>query len=320
MKIGYDYYCIEDVLIYNLFIYAKKKNLKLLHIQKYENQFRFYVPVYQRYILKKWQYPYQYIKTIGLFKYFFFLSKQYLNLVGLFFFFATLYLSSHLIFDFQIEGTLPQTNQDIQETLEKENIQLMKPLLSYEALNDLLLKLKDLYKDEVEYINVYQTGSVFHVEYTKRKQESVKENDYRNLYANQDGMIESMDVKSGMIVVKKNDYVKKGDLLVENTIVSTQNQTKIIPVEGRVFAYTFHQYEVSIKNVKQDRAESFYQLLLKIRSQLPADAVIDKENVLQMTNTRSKITLKMHYTLIENIAVKGEQNEENLKTGNIHDG
>ncbi|MFR6100410.1 MAG: hypothetical protein ACLUIS_10300 [Longibaculum sp.] len=51
-------------------------------------------------------------------------------------------------------------------------------------------------------------------------------------------------------------------------------------------------------------------MLLSIRSSLPSDAIIDKENVLQITKTRSKITLKMHYTLLEDIAVKGEGNEE----------
>ena len=72
--------------------------------------------------------------------------------------------------------------------------------------------------------------------------------------------------------------------------------------------------------MKQDYGDVFYQLLLKIRSQIPAGAYIDKENVLQMTRNRSKITLKVHYTLIEDIAVKGENNEENLKTRNMHDG
>lgn len=109
-------------------------------------------------------------------------------------------------------------------------------------------------------------------------------------------------------------------MLVENTIISTQNKTKIIPVEGHVYAYTFHQYEASLPNKKQDYGEAFYQLLLNIRAQIPTEAVIDKENVLQMTSTRSKITLKMHYTLIEDIAVKGEDNEENLKARNMHNG
>ena len=122
-------------------------------------------------------------------------------------------------------------------------------------------------------------------------------------------MIKSFDIDSGLMKVKQNDYVKKGDLLVENTIISTQNETQIIPVKGEVYAYTFNQYEASVANHNQDQGEVFYQLLLNIRSQLPTNAIIDKENVLQMTKTRSKIILKVHYTLIENIAVKGDTDE-----------
>ena len=245
---GYDYYCIDESLIYHLLIFARDHKLQLSHFQKHDHQFYFYLPVYQRYYFKKWTYPYHYIKTEGLLKYIFLLSRQHLNFIGVLFFFISLFMSSYLIFDIQIDGTLPQVNQSIK------------------------------------------------------------------------GMIQSLDVKSGNIMVKKNDYVKKGDLLVENTIISTQNKTKIIPVEGHVYGYTFHQYEASVKDLKQDQGDVFYQLLLKIRSQIPAGAHIDKENVLQMTRNRSKITLKMHYTLIEDIAVKGEKNEENLKTRNMHDG
>lgn len=314
MKIGYDLYHIQEELIYELLEYAKTKKVRLIHLRKKDDMYQFYIPTYQRYLLKGLSYPVQYLKTEGLWKYIFFLSKQYLNIIGVLVFFISVLISSFLIFDVRIKGTMTEVNEDMKVSLKNENIDIMKPLQSYEKLNEILLHFKELYKDQVEYINIYQTGSVFHIEYTKRTQEEVKEDDYRNIYAKKDGMIQSLDVKSGLSVVKKNDYVKKGDLLVENTIISTQNKTKIIPVEGHVYAYTFNQYEATIPDVKQDSAEAFYELLLKIRSQLPTQAVIDKENVLQMTRTRSKITLKMHYTLIEDIAVKGEENEENLET------
>ncbi|MCD7840701.1 MAG: sporulation protein YqfD, partial [Erysipelotrichaceae bacterium] len=179
----------------------------------------------------------------------------------------------------------------------------------------ILSLLKQEYVDDVEYMNVYQSGSVVYVEYTKRQQESMNEDDYRNIYASKDGLIAYFDVDSGHIVVDSNDYVLKGDLLVSNEIISTSNDTKIIPVKGHVYAYTYNDYEVSIDNHNQDYGDAFYELLLKIRSQIPTNAVIDKENVLQMNKTSSTITLKMHYTLIEDIAVKGDYNEENNQTG-----
>lgn len=310
MSIGYDLYEVEEHAIFLLLRFAKQKKIKILHLRKKADMYSFYIPTYQRYIFKTFDQPYTYLKTIGLLKYVLFLSKQYLNILGVICFLGSVIASSYFIFDIEIIGTMPSVNQQMITDLKKEKVSLFSPLKSYERLNEILADFKTIYKDHVEYMSVYQVGSVFHVEYTKRKQEQIEKDDFRNLYAKKDGMIASFDVESGLIQVKKNDYVKKGDLLVSNTIISTQNQTKIIPVKGHVYAYTFNQYEASVKNVKQDQAEVFYQLLLSIRSRLPADAVIDKENVLQMTKTRSKITLKVHYTLLEDIAIKGEENEE----------
>lgn len=310
MKIGYDLYCIDAKCIFLLLRFVKEKKIKLLHLRLKDDMYFFYIPTYQRMYLKVFDQPHYYIKTIGAFKYILFLSKQYLNIIGVICFMASVIISSYFIFDIQIIGTMPSVNEKMVQELKNEHIDRFTPLKSYQRLNEILSLLKTNYKNDVEYINVYQVGSVFHVEYTKRIQDEIEKEDYRNLYASKDGLISTFDVDSGMIKVEKNDYVKKGDLLVENTIVSTSEETKIIPVKGHVYAYTFNQYEASVNNVNQDQGDVFYQLLLSIRAKLPADAIIDKENVLQMTKSRSKITLKMHYTLIEDIAVKGEPNEE----------
>lgn len=309
MNIGYDLYSLHSSDIFLFLKFAKEKKVKLLHLRYQDDMYTCYIPTYQRYILRSFEKPLIYHDTIGLLKYVLFLSRQYLNILGIICFFISVIICSQLIFHIEIIGTMPSVNNQMIQDLKKEDVDILLPLKKYERLNEILTNFKTAYKDNVEYINVYQVGSVFYVEYTKRKQDQIEKEDFSNLYAKSDGMIESFDVDSGLIKVKKNDYVKKGDLLVENTIVSTQNETKIIPVKGHVYAYTFHSFEANVKNVGQDQGEAFYQLLLCIRAKLPTDAVIDKENVLQMTKTRSKITLKMHYTLIEDIAVKGEENE-----------
>lgn len=280
-----------------------------MHVRRDDDMYLFYIPTYQRFLLRHFEMPLHYIKTIGFMKYVLFLSKQYLNMIGVFSFVLSVLISSRFIFDITIIGTMPHVNQKIEKDLRKENVICFTPLKSYERLNEILTHLKTLYKNEVEYLNVYQIGSIFHIEYTKRKQDQVEKEDYRNIYASKDGMIQSLDIDSGMIKVKRNDYVKKGDLLVENTFVSTNDETKIVPVKGHVYAYTFNQFEASVQNRGQDQGDVFYQLLLMIRSQLPANVVIDKENVLQISKSHSKITLKVHYTLIEDIGTKGEENE-----------
>lgn len=309
MKIGYDLYRIDNDSLFLLLRFAKKKKIRLHHIRHENGYYLFYIPTYQRLSFHSFEGAFYYEGTFGFLKYVLFLSRQYLNILGIVSFLFSVIVCSHFIFNIHIIGTLPKVNQSLIQELKKKDVHTFSSLKSYERLNEILADLKKVYKSDVEYMNVYQIGSVFHVEYTKRRQEHLEKENYQNIYAKKDGMIASFDVDSGLIKVKKNDYVKKGDLLVENTIVSTNNETQIIPVKGQVFAYTFNQYEASIKNHGQDQGEAFYHLLLLIRSQLPTSAVIDKENVLQMTKTRSKITLKMHYTLLEDIGVRGEGNE-----------
>jgi len=310
IRIGYDLFSIHKEDIYFFLQFIKKKKLRLLHLRHQDDMYYAYIPTYQRYTLKTFDKPLYYHQTIGMLKYVLFLSKQYLNIIGVVCFMASVIACSHFIFDIQIIGTLPKVNQSLKRELKEYDIQKYSTLKSYEQLNDILSGLKTIYKNDVEYMNVYQIGSVFHVEYTKRKQDVLEKDDYRNLYAKKDGLIAYLDVDSGMIQVKPNDYVKKGDLLVENTFQSTSNETKITAVKGEVYAYTFNQYEASVPNKNQDQGDAFYHLLLNIRAKLPTDAIIDKENVLQISKTRSKITLKMHYTLLENIAIKGEKDEE----------
>lgn len=309
LQIGYDLYSLDESFIFYFLKYVKSKKIKVLHLKHIDDYYIFYIPTYQRYQLHHLDYPLIYIKTIGILKYVLFLSKHYLNILGILCFLTASIGSSYLIYDIQVIGTMPKLNQQMVKELQKSQVNYLYPLKSYEKLNEILMDFKTQYKDQVEYINIYQVGSVFHVEYTKKKQEQLEKEDYRNLYAKKDGMIMSLDIDSGLIKIKKNDYVKKGDLLVENTIISTQNEAQIIPVKGHVYAYTFNQYIASLPNHNQDQGETFYRLLLKIRCQIPNGAIIDKENVLQMTKTRSKITLKVHYTLIENIAIKGDTNE-----------
>ena len=207
MSIGYDLYEVEEHAIFLLLRFAKQKKIKILHLRKKADMYSFYIPTYQRYIFKTFDQPYTYLKTIGLLKYVLFLSKQYLNILGVICFLGSVIASSYFIFDIEIIGTMPSVNQQMITDLKKEKVNLFSPLKSYERLNEILADFKTIYKDHVEYMSVYQVGSVFHVEYTKRKQEQIEKDDFRNLYAKKDGMIASFDVESGLIQVKKNDYV-----------------------------------------------------------------------------------------------------------------
>lgn len=305
MIIGYDLYSIDETDLLSLLNYIKKKKLRIYHLRKENQVYMFYTSSLQSYYWNRCNINIQYIKTIGLMKYILFFKRIYSVIVCMGFF-VGMFLFSNLLFKVEVIGTLQDVNRELCLYLKELGIAQYHLKKDYEDLNDILIKVKENYKNHIEYINLYQRGGVFYVEYTNKKRIDEQELDFANIYASKDGMIESFEIESGHIVVKRLDYVKKGDLLVENTLIATDDSIKIIPVKGKVYAYTFNLYEASIDNKKQDYTDAFYHLLLLIRAKLPADVIVDKENVLQIERTSSKITLKMHYTLLEDIAVKKE--------------
>ena len=308
---GYDLYSINKELFYDFLLICKNAKLRLYQIYKKDDVIYFYIPIYQRYLIHKLNLPIQYIKSKGILSYFMlFLYKKY-STIFLLSFFVSFVLNTMLIMDVRIVGTNQKLNQSIMNNIKQYDIDLFKKKISYEKLNDILIDMKLAYKDDIEYLSLYQKGGIFYVEYIPFKKEFVNEESFSNIYAASDGLINYIDVDSGVVKVKINDYVKKGDLLVENYVMSTQNILSIMPVKAKIYAYTFHQYTATKNSKHNDYVELFYELLLSIRSKINTGAQIDVEKVLQMDRSHSTITLKMHYTLIEDIAVEGELNEEN---------
>ena len=308
---GYDLYCINIQDFYDFLKISKKNKLKLFLISHKNESVYFYTPIYQRCIMKRIDLPLIFIGSIGFLSYLFLLVNKRYSIVFLLSFFISFIFYTTLILDVHIIGTNPYINDSLKNDLKQFDIDVFKRKSSYENLNAIFNNLKQSYDDDIEYLNLYQNGAIFYVEYISQKKKLIYYDVYTNLYASKDGLISSIDVDSGVVKVKINDYVKKGDLLVENYIVSTQNQIAVIPVKAKIYAYTFHQYTAKKKTKQTYNAEVFYELLLSIRSKINNGAIIDVEKVLQIDKSHSTITLKMHYTLIEDIAIEGELNEEN---------
>ena len=283
MNLGYDYIVIETNDIVSFLKETKKHQLTLFHLHQLDAlRYSFYVPIYQRYITSSMHLPIQ--KSIGLLHYLFLIFK-FPQIIFTLAFISTLFILPHYIYDYKITGSLSIVNNQLQKDLNKQ-IQMMHPKLTYPQIN----------------LNVYQKGSVLHVEYTPASHNQKTVLKYQDYIAKKDGIIRQLDVKQGNVLVKVNQYVKKGDVLISHQIEDTKQQIKMIPTLGSVEAYTYQYIEASSSNVKDK--DIFAYLLFKIRSQLPKDVKIDREKVLSYDIIEKKYVLKMQYVFIENIAIR----------------
>lgn len=305
MKLGYDLYEVVSDDIISLLNAFKKDHLIVFQLTKIDdNTYRFYLPIYQRFLARK--YNISIIKSIGVLYYLIVLFCKKINIIGVISFALTLLICSRFIFKVEITGNSPGNTKLVEEVLKENNINAGDLKKSYQQLNDIYDDLKASFKGKIDYLNIYQEGGVLFVKYTNSVGAKEVENNFQNIYASKDGVIKNIDVSSGNIVVQVNQFVKKGDLLVSNTITSTNGESKIIATKGKITAYTYVTYQGEVDAKKMDEGEAFSYLLYTIRAKLGSIDKIDREKVLSYDIIDNKRVLKMQYVLIEDIAIKEE--------------
>ena len=301
MKLGYDYVVIETNELVSFLKNVKSYHLTILHLKQIDHQtYSFYTPIYQRYILKKLHLSIT--ESIGILHY----ICLILNMPHILFtlsFVISLIIYPRYIYHYQIEGTNPALNQQLQVYLQK-HVPYFHEQLSYQELNQLYDHIKDTFCKKIDYLNIYQNGGVVHLKYTNAINNKKQTLDYHDYVAKSDGVICKVDVKKGNVVVKLNQFVQKGDLLISHLIEGTDKKTKIIPTQGEIYAYTYQNYQITYPTEHLFKEDQFEYMLFQIRSKLPAHVKIDKEKVIYYGIMNKKIVLKMQYVFIENIAVK----------------
>ena len=305
MKLGYDLCEVVSDDIIGLLKLFKDDHLTVFQLTKIDDStYRFYLPIYQRFLVRK--YHLTVIKSVGILYYLILLFYRKLSLVGAISFIVTVLVCNQFIFSVEIIGNNPHTTKLVNQVLIDNHVGTGDKKRSYQQLNDIYDDLKASFKGKIDYLNIYQEGGVLFVKYTNSVGAKKVEKNFENIYACKDGVIQKIDVSSGNILVKLNQYVKKGEMLVSNTITSTNGADKIIETSGVIKAYTYTTYEASVDKKKMDEGDAFSYLLHTIRSKLGTIDKIDREKVLSYGIIGNKRVLKMQYIMIEDIAAKKE--------------
>lgn len=178
---------------------------------------------------------------------------------------------------------------------------------SYDALIECEDRLKNIFHQEVEFIELRLKGANIVLNYTPRRDEVIIPEKKGSLYAKKDGMISYFVVSSGDKMVKENQFVREGDLLISDRILTPSGEEVIIGAYGQVYAHTWTIVEVSRTNLDNfDSAAVFQELLNDAHRMMSGGFYLDEkiieENVLQYNYATTKSVLKMHFTCLEDIA------------------
>lgn len=208
------------------------------------------------------------------------------------------------IYKITINGTSNEINNMINNRIEELGIKKLNKMPNHDSLKEIEEILKMDLVNYVDLLSVNSKGTYVFINYEKKGENVIIEKKNGKMYAKKDGIIKSFDIESGKIVKEINDYVKKGDLLVDDTI-SFKDKEVIVGTLGKVFAYTFNKVKVSCSSKNVEKSELYQMLLSRARYQLTKDldegGYIDKEVIMAFSDVNDVATMIIHYTLVENI-------------------
>jgi similar to stage IV sporulation protein len=164
-----------------------------------------------------------------------------------------LYVLSSIIWSVQIEGVqLPENQQLIRQQLAELGV---KPgAFKFKAVDGITIK--ETLMDElpgVTWVGFKYTGTVAHLKVIEKTLPDIqKKTNLRHLVAKKKAIVHDFFVEKGQSMVKLNQYVKPGDILISG-IIGTENKQEIVSATGQVFGEVWYESNISVP-FKQKRA------------------------------------------------------------------
>lgn len=194
--------------------------------------------------------------------------KRKIFIILLVVFFITLFVLSNFIWNIEIVGAENISKEEILEIL-KEN-GLSTGMLKNKVDTQKIINSIRLNRDDIAWVGIGITGTNATVKIVEAdlKPEIIDENDYCNIVSEKEGLIVKVTAKNGTSLVKKDDVVKKGSILIAGYIEGKYTGTRYVHSEGEVLAKVWYSKKEKIELQKQEykqtgKFESKYSIRIK---------------------------------------------------------
>lgn len=251
--------------IYNL----HKMHVNILNIEKQEKAaiIRVSEEDYKKIKTIKTIYSIEIVNAYGLAKIKYFI-KKYLLFIIMLLLGSIIFLGlTNIIFDVEVVHDNKQLRELILDELKKEGIDKYHLVVSYktkEKIKDNILK---RYHDKIEWLEIERQGTKYQIKVEERKLKD-EENEItpRNIIAKKNGIIKKIVSSNGEIIARKDQYVKKGDILVSGIIHNKEEVVGTVRANGTIYAETWYTVTVELPyHYHDEKKTNKKQKLLQIK-------------------------------------------------------
>lgn len=158
---------------------------------------------------------------------------------------ALLFLLSHMIFEVEIVTNDQDMKKRLLRELKEYSISKYHFQKDYESLQKIKNQLLENHHDDIEWLEIERIGTKYRVRFEPRIIEPTKKkNGYRHIIASKNAILLKVSAATGQIVREKNDYVKKGDIIVSGYISLNGTVKETVSSTGKVYGEVWYEVDV----------------------------------------------------------------------------
>lgn len=187
------------------------------------------------------------VKSFSFASIIFKIKQNYLTILSIIISLILFLFFKNIIIDINIVSSNEQLSRKLKKSLENYGIYRLSMKKDNNNLTQIKKKIEVDYKDTIEWLEIKNVGMTYLVTLEERK--IIKENtrkDYCNIYATKDGIVKKIIATQGNVLVKENQYIRKGDLLISGDINLNEEIKGKTCATGTVFGEIWYKASISI--------------------------------------------------------------------------
>ena len=248
MKESYEWVSVKVSNPDRFFLKCHEKNIAIYEIQRMDNEVKIKIQTKDYSKLKQmWFIKIKKIEPIGIHALKKKIQKHHIFLIAIGIGLVFLYVLSHIM----LSVTVVHSNQDIRfllmNALEEKGIKENTWRKSYQEIEKIKQEILDEYPDQLEWLEIEVNGLDYIVRVEERKLEQEDSTpEACNVVATKDGIVKEMIYMNGEALFKRNDSVKKGDILISGTIKKDEETKSTVCATGSVYAEVWYTVKASV--------------------------------------------------------------------------
>ena len=182
-------------------------------------------------------------------------KKRKIFFILLFLVIIGIYTLSKFVWNIEITGNTKVDSNEILSALEEDGLKV--GVLKSKVNTDEIINKIRYQREDIAWIGIELDGTnaIVKVVEADSKPEIIDENDFCNIIATKDAVIEKISAQNGTLMVKEGDTVKKGDVLIAGWMEGKYTGKNYVNANGEVKAkVTYSQSEkIEKKEIKREQ-------------------------------------------------------------------